>query len=239
MPTPTYAITCTRKTLVAPDVYEFVFTKPEGFTFKPGQFVLFDVPHPDNPEDVQTRAYSIASLPDEDHLFFIIKLMNGGRASTWLDTVVTEGTSCVMKGPFGIFLLDEKNEKSYVFVATGTGIGPFRCQLRHLLQKKRDTRPIHLVFGVRTKADVFWADFFTQLERAHPNFRFHLSLTSGEPDHHGHAGRVQTLIPKIVDDFANVQLYVCGAPEMVKEVKTLCLEEWGMENKDVKVESYI
>jgi len=38
--------TCLQKTLLAPSVYELRCEKPTDFSFKAGQFVLFDVPLP-------------------------------------------------------------------------------------------------------------------------------------------------------------------------------------------------
>jgi hypothetical protein len=103
MVTPSYTVTCTYKKLIAPGVYEFAFTKPEGFTFKAGQFVLFDVPLLTNPTDMQARAYSIASTPEDLELLFAIKIVPGGRMSTFVEEALREGTTLTMKGPFGVF----------------------------------------------------------------------------------------------------------------------------------------
>ncbi|MBI3619465.1 hypothetical protein HY213_05540, partial [Candidatus Peregrinibacteria bacterium] len=59
MPLPVHTIRCLSLRVIAPDVYEVVFTKPEGFSFRAGQFVLFDVPLIENRDDIQTRAFSI------------------------------------------------------------------------------------------------------------------------------------------------------------------------------------
>ena len=44
MPVPSFIIACTRKTWIARNICELAFTKPEGFRFKAGQFVLAWVP---------------------------------------------------------------------------------------------------------------------------------------------------------------------------------------------------
>ena len=44
MKTKEYKVVCTRNEKIAEGIYEMVFTKPAGFFFKAGQFVLFDVP---------------------------------------------------------------------------------------------------------------------------------------------------------------------------------------------------
>src|SRR5258708_6340459 len=125
----TYTSVCTAKTLLARGVYEFRLTKPMGFTFKPGQFILFNVPLIVNPADVQTRAFSIASTPEESELLFVAKIIPGGRASRWIEEVMTVGTEVTFTGPFGNFVLDSTSEKDYLFLATGTGNAPFRSMI--------------------------------------------------------------------------------------------------------------
>lgn len=239
MPIIPHTISCTKKEVIAPNVFELRFSKPANFTFKPGQFVLFDVPLISDPKNIQARAYSIASSPDEAELIFGIKLTPGGRASEWIEKILDVGSQVIMKGPFGVFVLDEKTDKGYVFISTGAGVAPFRSQVRWALLEAKDKRPIELIFGVREKSDLFWADEFSALMKQYPNFRFHISLTSAEPDWDGHRGRVQVVAPQVMGDAKKWKVYICGAPEMVGDVKKKCLEEWGLEKRDVHAEGYI
>lgn len=240
MAVPTYTIVCTKKEFVAPGVYELRFTKPEGFTYQAGQFVLFRVPLVANPADMQPRAYSLASAPAEPDLRFCIKLLPGGRSSTWLEQVVTVGTQVAMQGPFGTFVLQpQKTTKNYAFICTGAGVAPFRGQIQHALEAG-ERRRMDLLFGARKKEDLFWVEEFEALSVRYPNFRLHLSLTSGASDWHGHRGRVQVVAPQVLgDQLANTCMYICGAPEMVKDVKTHCIEQWGIPKADVHAEGYI
>ncbi len=239
MAVPTFTIACTYKNLLAPGVHEMRFTKPAGFTFKAGQFVLFDVPLVDNLKDTQPRAYSIASSPDEAELLFVIKITPGGRTSNWIEQALDIGTTVVMKGPFGVFTLDKNTLKNYLFICTGTGVAPFRSQLKWALENQKDTRKMELVFGVREKKDLFWVEEFTDLMHRFPNFIFHTSLTSGEPDWDGHHGRVQQVVEQLGTDFSNVNVYICGAPEMVKDIKLRCMEDWKIPKADVRGEGYM
>ncbi len=238
MPVISYSITCTRKIILAPEVYEFAFTKPEGFTFKPGQFVLFDVPLIDNPSDVQTRAFSLASTPGEAELLYVIKLVKGGRASRWFDECVEVGTTVTIKGPFGNFLLDAEEGIGPLFLATGTGLAPFRSQIVDALQRS-DSRRMDLIFGVKREEDLFWVKEFEELAQRYPSFFLHISLTDGSPAWTGHRGRVQAVAPGIVREFVERSVYACGNPNMTKEVKKLALEQWGVDKKLIHVEGYI
>lgn len=238
MVTPSYDITCLRNEQIAHDVYEIVFTKPDGFTFTPGQFLLLDTPLIENPDDIQTRAYSIASTPDEENLLFAMKMVEKGRASRWIQEILTEGTSTTMKGPFGFFTIKPEIKKELVMIATSTGVAPFRSQLMHMLSNG-DTRRMDLIYGVRSEEDLFWAESFESLAKLYDNFYLHLALSNPTSEWEGHNGRVQTLVPQIVKDFSNKHVFVCGNPDMTKELKTLCLNDWGLDKKDIHVEGYI
>ncbi len=268
MPLITYTTVCTFKKLIARGVYELRFTKPEGFTFIAGQFILFDVPLVDKPEDVQTRALSIASSPAEDDLLFVVKLLPGGRLGRWIEEVLAVGSSVTFKGPFGNFVLDRGSRPSppsrdpstslrtgatdplpqagegmkpggLFFIATGAGVAPFRPMVMEAAKNFPDRR-IDILFGVRSEDDIFWNDWLEETSNKHTNVFYHIPLTQPSPSWTGHKGRVQVVAPQVIgNDFTNKTLYVCGNPDMTTEVKRLALEEWGLEKRDVHVEGYI
>ena len=238
MPTPTYTVTCTDIQRLTKEIYEVHFGKPEGFRFKAGQFILFEVPLVDNPADIQTRAYSIASTPHETELLFLIKITPGGRMSRFLEEKLAVGSMLVMKGPFGLFTIPDEHDRDILFIATSTGVAPFRSQVMDLIHKSKKHR-MDLVFGVRSEEDVFWHKDLAALSGAHEHFFLHLALSQPSPAWTGHRGRVQTLVPSIVDDFTSKSIYVCGSPNMTKDVKVLCLSQWGATKEQVHIEGYI
>lgn len=236
MPTPSYTIACSKKEVIAPGVYELRFEKPNEMAFKAGQFVLFDVPLKDNPSDIQTRAYSIASSPGESELIFVVKLKAGGRGSVWIEEILNVGMKARIQGPFGLFLLKE-DEPAHVLVATGAGVAPFRSQLKWILEEKKDPRPVTLLFGVRDHADLFWEKEFSALAKNYSQFTFLPTLSGTDQEWQGLRGRVQAHLPSALSPDGGV--YICGAPEMVKDVKELCLNTLKMEKKKVHGEGYI
>lgn len=238
MALPTHTAICLGKELIARDVYSLRFTKPSGFTFAPGQFILFDVPLIENPADVQTRAFSLASLPSEKDLLFIAKLVKGGRASRWIVEALEPGTAITFKGPFGNFTLDPGTEKDVLFIATGTGLAPFRPMILSLLEKK-STQRMDVVFGVTSETDLFWQEEMQEWT-SRGNIFTHVTLSEPSALWKGHKGWVQAIAPGVVGgDFRNRSLYICGSPHMTKDVKRLALEEWSVDKKDLHVEGYI
>ncbi len=237
-PDRSFTTTCLQKQCIAPSVYELRFGKPESLSFKPGQFVLFDVPLIDDATDIQPRAYSIASTPSEQDLLFVIKLVPNGRASHWIESKLDAGMSVRMQGAFGAFMLDAAPEKTYIFIATGTGIAPLRSQILWALKEQKDTRQMHLFFGVLKREDLFWAEEWHALEVEYPNFHAHVSCLNGDADWHGETGSLQERVPRLVQTLSCPSIYICGAPVTVKELKEQCLS-LGIPKPDVHFESYI
>jgi len=237
MPTPTHTVTCTQNKEVAKSVHELRFTKPSGFNFEPGQFILFQVPDVENPDDTQPRAYSIASSPKEEELLFTVRIVEGGRAGKWFSSVLKEGTEVEMLGPMGNFTLNKESPKGYLFVATGVGLSPFRSQVLRSIENN-GTRQIDLIWCTYSEKTCFWVDELRAMEQEHPNFTFHLTLSEPSPEWDGLTGRVQQVIPTI-PEFSLRQIYICGNPAMTSDVKKLCLEEWGFPKEDVHIEGYI
>jgi ferredoxin-NADP reductase len=237
MVTPTFTVQCLRKVLVAPNVYEVVLSKPKGFMFKAGQFVLLRVPLISDISDIQPRAYSIASINEENDLLFIVKTKEGGRFSEWLTQKIEAGSTIDLQGPFGFFTLRD-NDHHCIFVATGAGIAPFRA---HLIQAMRngDQRTMDLFFGVRSEADLFWVDHFEKLASSNANIRLHLCLSGASDSWKGNRGRVQTFVSSTLQDPLKTSLYICGAPEMVNDIKKTAIETWGIPKANVHGEGYI
>ncbi len=238
MPTPTYTITCTRKELIAPGIFELVFTKPGGFAFQAGQFVMFEVPLIENPADIQKRAYSIASSPEEPDLLFVIKLIKGGRASRWVEQVLSEGTGVRMQGPLGVCTLEPDVSRHYLFVATGSGVAPCRSNITRMINLKPPAPAVTLLFGVLRKQDLFWSEYFEHIASENPAFRFVPTLLFPEPDWKGHTGKIQDIIPSLVSDPEKTDVFICGAPELVPEVQKVCIETVGIPKKNIHAEGF-
>ena len=90
---------------------------------------------------------------------------------------------------------------------------------------------MQLLFGVLRESDLFWMDEWKSLEYEQPNLRVQASVF----DSHG---PMQEQIPNVVENFGNVSVYICGAPAIVQDVKSRCLQ-WGVPKSDIHAESYI
>ncbi len=214
------------------DVKQFTFEP--SIDFEAGQFVMINIDDGDEPST--SRAYSIASTPNDDQLSLAIKLLPDGRGSKFLANV-KEGDALDMKGPFGHFVIDKDSDKDLVFVATGTGVAPMHSMIGSLLANG-DLRNMTLFFGVRHIKDIFWREKFEELASKYENFDFKLTLSQPEDESwNGHIGRVTAILPEANFDFSRIQVYICGNKSMIDHVKEFFVEQ-GVPEVDIKNEVF-
>ena len=121
------------------------------------------------------------------------------------------------------FLLPvEPNDHDYLFLATGTGIAPYRGMLRELLNAPGGPckSQIHLVMGAPYTSDLLYHDSFEALALQYDNFHYHTAI-SREPLPDGRSGRyVHSLMEDELDLFkpllvnSRTVIYVCGLAGM-------------------------
>jgi ferredoxin-NADP reductase len=214
------------------DVVEFIFECKKKCDFEAGQFINFKID--DNGEFPCFRAYSICSAPNSKAFVICIKLVENGRGTAWLNSL-NEGDEVEFLGPTGKFLFEEGSKK-YTFIATGTGVAPFKSMIEDQLSKGNKAE-IQLLFGVRSEEDIFYKEFFEELEKKHENFKFHLALSRPPESWKGVKGRVTKALEEIELDTKNTTFYICGLKNMIEDVETLLLEK-GVVKEAIRFEKY-
>ncbi len=190
------------------------FSPGVEMVFLPGQFVAVLCPQAGK---VIRRAYSIASPPyDKNGLELVIKRVDGGAVTAWFWNL-KPGDRFQVHGPYGKFILPDLVDFEPVFVATGTGIAPFRSMILSLLKNGHKGK-LSLVFGVRYEEAIPYHAEFTGLAARHPNFSYIPTLSRPTPAWKGETGYVQTKIEKLFVDPAGRRIYICGLGEMIRAV---------------------
>ncbi len=218
---------------IAPEVRHFVFEVPQvqQLNFKPGQFVSFN-------ETLRgkqiTRPYSIVSLPDGNRFELCLNLVHGGVFTPHL-FAMQPGDSIEMSAPLGFFVIRDP-AKEAVFIATGTGIAPFRAMAPDYLSHP-DARRLTLLFGVRHEHTIYYRDDFDALAGKYPNFRFWPTLSRAESTWTGRTGHVQTHLLEAIGDRRDLDVYICGLKAMVDDVRAI-LKEAGFDRKQIIFEKY-
>ncbi len=206
------------------------------FDFAAGQFVSLKAMH-DGREI--TRAYSIASPPDERHFALCLNRVPDGFFSNYLCDL-SEGAEIRFSGPHGYFTLRNPVRDS-IFIATGTGIAPLRGMLHWLFRPENRIRhqehEFWLVFGVRWEKDLYYHDEFLKLAREHPNFHYVPTLSRENPGWEGATGYVQEHVRCIADGRTDMDAYICGLSDMVKANRDL-LKSLGWDRKAIVYERF-
>ncbi len=178
-------------------VFELCLERPSGFTFVPGQRLR--VHWVDDPRD-----YSIASSPTDDHLTICVRRFPQGRVTPGLSCLVP-GETLMMSGPHGHFSY-QSTQVSAVFVATGTGIAPFRAMV--LIR----CRPYLVLHGVGAAADRFYRETFQQAR-----VPYTACISGGDaPEVTDYAGRVTRYLSCQLPS-GNYDFYLCGRQEMIRD----------------------
>lgn len=218
---------------LAPEVRHFLFETPDvkQLHFKPGQFVSLNEMLGGKKI---TRAYSIASVPSGNRFELCLNRVQEGIFSPYLFDR-KPGDTVEMTPPLGFFVLRNPT-KDAVFVATGTGIAPFRAMAPDYLSHPK-AKQLTLIFGVRYEHSLYYRDEFASLEAKHANFRFWPLLSRPEPSWKGRSGHVQPHLLEAIGERRDIDIYICGLKEMVDDVRGL-LKGLGFDRKQIIFEKY-
>lgn len=215
--------------------FEFEVPGVDNFAFTPGQFV--SVIDRVGGREI-TRAYSIASPRDGNHFEICLNRVEDGIVSPYLFSL-NPGDEIEIGEPLGFFTLRHPGHRA-VFIATGTGIAPFRSMLLDHLPK---TQPrVTLLFGVRYEGNLLYRDEFERLEKQYESFRFIPTITRPTESWQGRVGRVQAhldeaLVIRTPDELSTLDVYICGLKEMVDDVRR-DLKQRGFDRKQIIFEKY-
>ncbi len=229
--------------MISPSVKHFVLQSNNNpaFEYLPGQFITLHFEHQGKS---LRRSYSIANAPQQNNLIeFAANYIKGGPGSELLFNL-KEGDTLQVSGPYGRLLLRDENPKRYVFIATSTGVTPYRAMIAALKQRMEIDPNLHVVvlLGVPKREDVLYGQEFLNWAAETSRFTFRAHLSRDEPKEdwlpHEHAGRVHAAFPELKLNPEDDLVYLCGNPAMIDEAFNL-LKEQGFSTQNIIREKYI
>ncbi len=219
---------------LSPKVRELTFAPDAPMPFVPGQWLNLELP---TGGPGLTRSYSIASAPRSDGTFDLaVTHVEGGPGSTFLHAMKV-GDVVGAADPRGYFTLPDALAPSMLFVATGTGVAPFRAMIEALAERASPP-PTTLLFGVRTAEDLLYRAAFDALAAAQPWFEFVPTLSRASDDWPARRGYVQTHLADLVAARRDVDVWVCGLNAMVREARRTLRETLGLPRDRVHTERF-
>ena len=192
---------------------------------------LYSIASPSKGEYGEGKAFAttvkrIIGEDNDSHRLFL------GTASNYLCDLQI-GDEVQITGPIGKQMLlpdqDHRKDHNYVFVATGTGIAPFRGMLIELLESEFSGEA-HLIFGVPYSTDIYYEALFRRYEEKYPNFHFYTAI-SREYSENGN-GRMYVQ-DRVLLDWGQLSgvladprtlMYICGNRGMEWEIYNLLVE---------------
>jgi len=203
-----------------------ILSPEEGISFKPGQYIQFEVPKFKLSKEPEYRAFSMASPPNEQlSIELFVGLVSKGIVSTYIHDYLKEGEEVKVRGPFGEFFYRDSN-RDILMIATGTGLAPIMSILR-FLQSEHIRRKTTLFFGTRRKEDLYCMDELRDLEKQLNEFKFIPTLTREPEDSswEGKRGRITALIESAIKERASIDVYICGNADMVESCHDRLMEK--------------
>lgn len=190
---------------------------PQPLPFQAGQYIQVHIPGVGG-----TRAFSIANSPqdiaDTGLLELNVRRVPGGAGTAWLHDALQVGMDLTLSGPNGRFFVRRSARKPMIFMAGGSGLSSPRAMIRDLLQTHWD-QPITLIYGQRTRDELYYHDEFLALAREHRNLTY-VPCLSHEPDDSGWRGARgfvhDVAIAHFGGQFGGHQAYLCGPPPMIE-----------------------
>ncbi len=214
--------TITAREDITHDLWKVWIAKPDGYTFKPGQYCTIGV-------DGIERAYSIVSAPCEDDLELFVELVPppDGNLTPLLHELGEGAHLTIRPRAKGLFVFDP-SLPNQLFVATVTGVVPYVSILRQYLNDGRSGHRFHVLMGA-SYADEFAYDAeLVRLAAEHPDM-IKFVPTISRPDEEananwaGETGRVNNIVEAYIEReglaVADTIVYACGHPGMIEDVK--------------------
>jgi Na+-transporting NADH:ubiquinone oxidoreductase subunit F len=203
-----------------------------------------------NPEKGRRNNYSIASNQKlERELRFNVRIATPppgqdcppGVGSAYVFSL-RPGDIVTAIGPFGDFHV-KPTKREMVFIGGGAGMAPLRAQLSHLFETEGTARKVSFWYGARSRQEIFYEDYFRRLAWEHPNFKFHLALSSPLPEDAwiGQVGLIHDVVlENHLRGHANpraAEYYLCGPPMMIKAC-TRMLAELGVPEGQIAFDEF-
>lgn len=196
--------------------------KPEGFTFKAGQYCTIG-------SGAIERAYSIVSAPYEGNLELFVELVAppDGNLTPLLWGLHKGDTVTIRPRAKGIFTF-KPTLPNQLMVATVTGVVPFISILRDYLHNGGSGQHFYVLVGASYVDEFTYDEELQRLANKHPD-QITFVPTISRPNEKrnagwtGETGRVNTIVEKYVGQLGlrpeGTLIYACGHPGMIEDVK--------------------
>lgn len=227
-----------------PDAVVVSFELPKdangAFRFRPGQYLTLRAKI--DGEDVR-RTYSICSQPGEDRLKVGVKVLAGGRFSSWVNRELKTGDVIDVMEPEGRFGVDIGGTHDYLLIAAGSGITPMLSIAASVLANEPGST-VTLVNGNRATAAIMFLEELEDLkDRYLGRFNVIHMLSREEQDVDILNGRItadklgELAERGLIDPAAADAVLICGPGDLIETAST-ALKSLGVAKERIRFERF-
>lgn len=223
---------------VATDTYDFVFQTNQSFSFEPGQYLEWTMPH-EIPDDRGNRRYfTIASSPTEKDIRMGVKFYPSSSSYKKTLGSMNLGETIVASQRAGDFTLPKNKKQKLVLIAGGIGITPFRSMMKYMVDKQ-DMRPVTLIYSNKTLSDIAYTNIIDQAVSLGMKAVYTLTDTDKLPPvWNGQKGFInEDMIRTEVPDFTERIFYISGPHAMVTATEET-LRKMGIKQSQIKIDFF-
>ena len=234
-----YKIALLSKETVADGTMLFHFKKPAEFKYQAGQSLDMTLVEPKETDaEGNTRAFSIASSPQEDFLAIATRMRDTAFKRTLHDMV--PNTEVAIQGPFGSFFLHENTKRPAIFLSGGIGITPFRAIIKDATERLLP-HTLLLFYSNRRPEDAAFLEELQNLQKRNPNFTLVATMTDMEKSArswNGERGYIdQAMLRKYIPENSEPIYYLAGPATMVAAMRAL-LSKHEISGDDIRFEEF-
>ena len=224
---------------IAAGTMAFHFEKPEGFSYRAGQFCDLTLDDPSETDaEGNTRGFTLASAPHENDLMVATRMRD--TAFKRVLKKMEPGAELKFDAPYGSFTLHGDADIPAVFLSGGIGVTPIRSIV---LQASRDRLPhrIVLFYSNRTPESTAFLDDLSRAQQENPNFTLVGTMTQMEKsgaDWDGETGFIDAeMLRKSVPDLDRPIFYISGPRAMVAAMRKT-LDDAGVKDDRIRTEEF-
>ncbi len=202
--------------------YFWVRFDGEPTPFEPGQYMTIGVMVDGK---IVQRPYSVASAParagGDGYEFYVRRVQGGTFTPILFDLPVGHGMRMI--GPKGKFTLLPDDDRTHIFISSGTGNAPFVAMMRQLLIDGAPRRAV-MLNGVSYVHELGYRELLEgwQTSGEYPVTFVPTVSRATDPSNAewtGRTGRVESILAPVLDELglspANSIAYICGNPDMI------------------------
>jgi len=218
-----HKITLLETVELTPDTRHYIFTRPDGYSFTPGQATDFALDR-DGWRD-EERPFTFTGDPDAPVLCFTIKSYPDHEGVTRELWSATPGCTALIGDPWGA--IEDKGPG--VFIAGGAGITPFLG----ILKKRARAGTLEdatLIFANTSPKDIILRPLWDGLDGLKTVY------ATTKPAEDIDYDRITTeLLEKEISDWTQ-HFYVCGPPAMEDEIVGILTDKGVSEDQIIREE---